>query len=149
MQIILLDKIAKLGNIGDQVNVKAGYARNFLIPTKKAVSATKENIQYFNTQRAALEADFQKRLAESTAIAEKIESLATITISSKSGDQGRLFGSIGTKDITDALAAHDINLDKGQVRIPQGTIRVLGSYQATINLHANISTSIAVEVVAE
>lgn len=149
MQIILLEKISKLGNIGDQVNVKAGYARNFLIPKKMAVSATKANIAYFNSKRSAFEADFQKKVAAAEAKAEQIHTLGAIVIKVKSGEQGRLFGSVGSRDIIEVLKEHNIELEKGEVKIPQETIRVLGTYEVNINLHANIHTTINVEVIAE
>ncbi len=149
MQIILLERISKLGNIGDQVNVKSGYARNYLIPRKMAVSATKANIEYFNSQKAAFEAEFNRKVALSNAIAEKITALSSITLPSKSGDQGRLFGSIGARDIVAVLASHDITVEKSEVRIPNSTIRTLGSYEVSIHLHGNITTTLNVEVIAE
>ncbi len=104
MQVILLDKIGNLGSLGDQVNVKAGYARNFLIPQGKAVMATKANVEMFETRRAELEANVAKQLAAAEARAESVNALE-VTIASKSGDEGKLFGSIGTRDIADAITA--------------------------------------------
>ena len=96
MQVILLDKVANLGSLGDQVNVKAGYARNFLVPQGKAVPATKKNVEFFEVRRAELEAKLADVLSAANARAEKINALGSVTIASKSGDEGKLFGSIGT-----------------------------------------------------
>lgn len=103
MQVILLDKVANLGSLGDQVNVKAGYARNFLVPQGKAVPATKKNVEFFEARRAELEAKLAEVLGAANARAEAINALGTVTIASKSGDEGKLFGSIGTRDIADSL----------------------------------------------
>jgi len=105
MQVILLDKVANLGSLGDQVNVKAGYARNFLVPQGKAVPATKKNVEFFEARRAELEAKLADVLAAANARAEAINALGTVTIASKAGDEGKLFGSIGTRDIADAVTA--------------------------------------------
>lgn len=105
MQVILLDKVANLGSLGDQVNVKAGYARNFLVPQGKAVPATKKNVEFFEARRAELEAKLADVLSAAEARAEKINALETVTIASKAGDEGKLFGSIGTRDIADAVTA--------------------------------------------
>ena len=110
MQVILLDKVANLGSLGDQVNVKAGYARNFLVPQGKAVPATKKNIEFFEARRAELEAKLAEVLAAANARAEKINALETVTIVSKAGDEGKLFGSIGTRDIADAVTAAGVEV---------------------------------------
>ena len=116
MQVILLDKVANLGSLGDQVNVKAGYARNFLVPQGKAVPATKKNIEFFEARRAELEAKLAEVLAAANARAEKINALETVTIASKAGDEGKLFGSIGTRDIADAVTAAGVEVAKSEVR---------------------------------
>lgn len=115
MQVILLDKVANLGSLGDQVNVKAGYARNFLVPQGKAVPATKKNIEFFEARRAELEAKLAEVLAAANARAEKINALETVTIASKAGDEGKLFGSIGTRDIADAVTAAGVEVAKSEV----------------------------------
>ena len=119
MQVILLDKVANLGSLGDQVNVKAGYARNFLVPQGKAVPATKKNVEFFEARRAELEAKLADVLAAANARAEAINALGTVTIASKAGDEGKLFGSIGTRDIADAVTAAGVKVAKSEVRLPQ------------------------------
>lgn len=149
MQIILLDKVVHLGNVGDQVNVKSGYARNYLIPQGKAVMATKENIAYFETRRAELEAKVAEALAAAQARAAQLSGLASITIASKAGDEGRLFGSIGTKDIADAVKAAGVEVAKSEVRLSEGPLRTLGEHEVRFQLHAEVFASLVVNVVAE
>ena len=121
MQVILLDKIANLGGLGDQVVVKSGFARNFLFPQGKAVPATKANIETFDARRADLEAKIAEQLVAAQARAEKLEALAEVTLVSKAGDEGKLFGSIGTRDIADAISAVGVEVAKSEVRLPLGT----------------------------
>jgi len=125
MQIILLDKVANLGSLGDQVNVKAGYARNFLIPQGKAVPATKKNIEFFQARRAELEAKLADVLKAAEQRAAEISALVKVTITSKAGDEGRLFGSIGTRDIADAVNARGVNVSKSEVRLPTAFFALL------------------------
>ena len=110
MQVILLDKVANLGSLGDQVNVKAGYARNFLVPQGKAVPATKKNVEFFEARRAELEAKLADVLSAAEARATKINELGSVTIASKAGDEGKLFGSIGTRDIAEAISAAGVEV---------------------------------------
>ncbi|TNG95327.1 50S ribosomal protein L9 [Pasteurellaceae bacterium USgator11] len=149
MQIILLDKVVHLGNVGDQVNVKAGFARNFLIPQGKAVMATKANIEHFETRRAELEAKVAKELAEAQARAESIAALTSVTIASKAGDEGRLFGSIGTRDIADAITAAGVKVEKSEVRLSEGPLRTTGEYEIRFQLHGEVFTSLIVNVIPE
>ncbi|ATC99541.1 MAG: 50S ribosomal protein L9 [Pseudomonadota bacterium] len=149
MQVILLDKIGNLGALGDQVSVKAGYARNFLFPKGKAVPATKANIESFEARRAELEAKVAEELAASQARAEKLEALAEVTLVSKAGDEGKLFGSIGTRDIADAITAVGLEVAKSEVRLPNGTIRETGEFDVAIQLHSEVTTTIKVIVIAE
>lgn len=149
MQVILLDKIGNLGALGDQVSVKAGYARNFLFPKGKAVPATKANIESFEARRAELEAKVAEELAASQARAEKLEALAEVTLVSKAGDEGKLFGSIGTRDIADAISAVGLEVAKSEVRLPNGTIRETGEFDVAIQLHSEVTTTIKVIVIAE
>ncbi|MBV7388070.1 50S ribosomal protein L9 [Pasteurellaceae bacterium TAE3-ERU1] len=149
MQIILLDKIVHLGNVGDQVNVKAGFARNFLIPQGKAVMATAENIAHFESRRAELEAKVAKELAEAQERAEKIAALGSVTIASKAGDEGRLFGSIGTRDISDAIKAAGVEVEKSEVRLSEGPLRTIGEHEVRFQLHGEVFTQLIVNVVAE
>ncbi|SET50540.1 50S ribosomal protein L9 [Thorsellia anophelis] len=149
MHVILLDKVANLGNLGDQVTVKPGYARNYLVPTGKAVPATKDNIAYFETRRAELEAKLAETLAAANQRAETIKSLGKVTIASKSGEQGRLFGSIGTRDIADAITAAGVAVTKSEVRLPNGVLRNTGEFEITLQVHSEVFVNINLEVVAE
>ncbi|WP_105200106.1 MULTISPECIES: 50S ribosomal protein L9 [unclassified Pseudoalteromonas] len=149
MQVILLDKIANLGSLGDQVSVKSGFARNFLFPKGKAVPATKVNIETFEARRAELEAKIAEELAASQARAEKLEALAEVTLVSKAGDEGKLFGSIGTRDIADAISATGIAVAKSEVRLPTGTIRETGEFDVAIQVHSEVTATIKVIVIAE
>lgn len=148
MQVILLDKIAKLGGLGDQVSVKAGYARNYLIPQGKAVMATKANIEAFGARRAELEAKLAANKAAAEERAAKLGELAAVVIASKSGDEGKLFGSIGTHDIADALTASGVEVAKSEVRLPNGTIRQVGEYDVAVHLHTDVEATVRVVVVA-
>ncbi|MCG7536733.1 50S ribosomal protein L9 [Pseudoalteromonas sp. OOF1S-7] len=149
MQVILLDKIANLGGLGDQVSVKSGFARNFLFPKGKAVPATKANIETFEARRAELEAKIAEELTAAQARAEKLEALAEVTLVSKAGDEGKLFGSIGTRDIADAITAVGLEVAKSEVRLPTGTIRETGEFDVSIQLHTDVTTAIKVIVIAE
>lgn len=120
MNIILLDKIANLGGLGDQVTVKSGYARNFLFPQGKAVPATKANVEKFEQRRAELEAKIADQLAAAEARAVKIQELAEVTIAAPAGDEGKLFGSIGTRDIADTITAAGVDVAKAEVKLPTG-----------------------------
>lgn len=149
MEIILLDKVANLGSLGDQVNVKAGYARNYLVPQGKAVPATKKNVEYFEARRAELEAKLASVLSAAEARAAKIVELANVTIASKAGDEGKLFGSIGTRDIADAVTAAGVEVVKSEVRLPEGALRTTGEHEVTFQLHSEVFAKLIVTVVAE
>ena len=149
MQVILLDKIAHLGKVGDQVNVKSGYARNFLIPQGKAVMATAANIEHFEARRAELEEKAAQALAAAVDRAARLEALGSVTIASKAGDEGRLFGSIGTRDIADAITAKGVEVAKSEVRLPNGLIRTLGEHEVTFQFHGEVFSHLNVIVVAE
>ena len=149
MNIILLDKIANLGGLGDQVTVKSGYARNFLFPQGKAVPATKDNVEKFEARRAELEAKIAEQLAAANARAEKVAELAEVTIAAPAGDEGKLFGSVGTRDIAEAITAAGVEVNKSEVRMPQGPIRQTGEYDIDLHLHAEVDAVVRVVVVAE
>ena len=149
MQVILLDKIAHLGKVGDQVNVKSGFARNYLIPQGKAVMATKANIEHFEARRAELEEKAAQALAAAVDRAARLEALGSVTIASKAGDEGRLFGSIGTRDIADAITAKGVEVVKSEVRLPNGLIRTLGEHQVTFQFHGEVFSHLNVVIVAE
>jgi large subunit ribosomal protein L9 len=148
MQVILLDKIGNLGGLGDQVNVKAGFARNFLIPQGKAVMATKANVEMFEARRAELEAKVAEQLTAAQARAEKVNALEAVVIESKAGDEGKLFGSIGTRDIADAITAAGVEVVKSEVRLPEGALRTTGEFEISIQLHSEVFAAINLQVVA-
>ena len=149
MEVILLENVGSLGTLGDTVTVKPGYGRNFLIPQGKAVPATEENVAKFEARRAELEAAAAAALSAAEARAQLIEGLAKVSIAATAGEEGKLFGSVGTRDIADAITAGGVEVDKSEVRLPDGVIRELGESQVVIQLHGDVSTSITVDVVAE
>lgn len=149
MQVILLDKIANLGGLGDLVTVKPGYARNYLIPQSKAVMATKENLAHFEARRAELEAKVAAALTAAQDRADKIAALGTVEITSKAGDEGRLFGSIGTNDIATALTAAGVAVAKSEVRLNDGLLRNTGEYEISLQLHSEVFATAKIVVVAE
>ncbi len=148
MNVILLEKIRNLGDLGDSVTVAAGYGRNFLIPQGKAVPATKENIQHFEERRAELQAAADEKLAKAQARAEQLAGL-TVTIAANAGDEGKLFGSVGTADIADAVTAQGVELEKKEVRMPEGAIRQTGEFTFEVHLHPEVEANIKVVVVGE
>ncbi|RTR40660.1 50S ribosomal protein L9 [Shewanella canadensis] len=149
MNVILLDKIANLGNLGDQVAVKAGYARNFLLPQGKAVVANTANTEVFEARRAELEAKLVADLAAANERAEKINALESIVIASKAGDEGKLFGSIGNRDIADAVTAAGVELAKSEVRLPLGALRTTGEFEVEVQVHTEVKAIVKLSVVAE
>lgn len=148
MEIILLERVADLGVLGDRVKVKPGYARNFLIPKGKATEATPKNIARFEARRAELERIAAEALAKARARAEQLAELI-VTLSVKSGSEGRLFGSVGSADIANAVSAAGIELQKQEVRLTDGSIRQIGEYDVDLHLHPEIKTQIRVNVIAE
>ncbi|MDU0353843.1 50S ribosomal protein L9 [Paraglaciecola aquimarina] len=149
MEIILLDKIANLGGLGDTVTVKSGYARNFLFPQGKAVPATKVNVEKFEARRAELEAKIAEGLAAAQARAEKIAELAEVTIASPAGDEGKLFGSVGTRDIADAITAAGVEVVKSEVKLPTGTLRETGEFEIDLQVHSDVTTTIKLIIIQE
>ena len=148
MEVILLEKVGKLGALGDQVNVKSGFGRNFLIPQGKAVPANKANKEAFEARRAELEAAAAEKLAAAQVRSEAMNELS-VTIVANAGDEGKLFGSIGTKDIADALAAAGQTVDKSEVKLPEGALRNIGTYAIAVQLHSDVSVDVTVQVEAE
>tara|TARA_R110000751_G_scaffold71416_1_gene144579 strand:+ start:1505 stop:1951 length:447 start_codon:yes stop_codon:yes gene_type:complete len=148
MEVILLDNIGKLGGLGDKVTVKPGYGRNYLVPYGLAVPATKDNIEAFEAQRAELEAQAAERKAEAEVRAEQLNDIE-LSLVSKAGDEGKLFGSIGPRDLADAISSAGIDVAKSEVRMPTGPIRQTGEYDIAIHLHAEVNTTVRVVVVAE
>jgi large subunit ribosomal protein L9 len=148
MNVILLEKVGKLGALGDTVSVKAGYGRNFLIPKGKAVPANKANIEAFEARRSELEAAAAEKLAAAQTRADAIGAL-TISIPANAGEEGKLFGSIGTNEIAAALLAAGHVVDKTEIRLPEGTLRALGETAVAIQLHSDITIEVTVALVAE
>jgi len=149
MDVILLEKVGKLGSIGDKINVKAGYGRNYLIPKGKAVFATESNMADFEARRSELEAAAAAELSGSEARAAKLAALETITIAANAGDEGKLFGSIGTRDIADAVTAAGVEVVKSEVKLPEGALREIGEFDIDIQVHADVTQTIKLAVVAE
>jgi large subunit ribosomal protein L9 len=148
MNVILLEKIGNLGDLGDEVSVKPGFARNYLLPQGKAVTADDENRTVFEGRRAELEASANEKLAEANTRAEKLVD-KELSIAVKSGEEGRLYGSVGTQNIADALTADGIPVERSEIRMPEGVIRVLGEYDIAIQLHTDVTAQIKVVVVPE
>jgi large subunit ribosomal protein L9 len=148
MEVILLENVGNLGSLGDKVDVKSGYGRNFLIPQGKAVPATEDNVAKFEARRAELEAAAQAALVAAEQRAAAIEALASVSIEATAGEEGKLFGSVGTRDISEAITAAGVEIDKSEVRLPEGVIRELGEDEVMLQLHGNVAASIAVAVVA-
>lgn len=148
MEVILLDKVGKLGNIGDKVSVKAGFGRNFLLPQGKAVAATAKNVAEFEERRAGLEAAAAAKKAEAEARAAKLAELS-VTIAANAGDEGKLFGSIGTRDIADAITAAGVEVTKSEVRLPEGVLREVGQFDIDVQLHPEVIQTVKLAVVAE
>jgi len=148
MEVILLEKIGKLGGLGDKVSVKAGFGRNYLIPQGKAVSATEANMARFEERRAELEKEAADKLASAAARGAALEGL-NITIAANAGDEGKLFGSIGSKDIADAITAAGTEVEKSEVRLPNGVIRTIGEFEIDVQLHAEVTATVTLTVVAE
>ena len=148
MEVILLQKVENLGNLGDKVKVRAGYGRNFLIPQGKAKPATAKNVAEFEQRRAELE----KHAAEALSTAEQRKTGLdgkVITINAKAGQEGKLFGSVGTVDIAEALTTSGQKVERKEVRMPQGPIRVAGEHKVEIHLHTDVNVEITVNIIAE
>ncbi len=146
MQVILLDKIGKLGDLGDTVNVKAGYGRNFLLPAGKAMLATKENLAIIEEQKAEL----VKKMEESKSKAIKRGELLTelvLSISAKVGEEGKLFGSVGTQDISDAIKQQSIEVEKKEILLADGPLRTVGTHKIAIRLHPDVTIELEVLIV--
>jgi large subunit ribosomal protein L9 len=148
MQIILLEKVVNLGNLGDVVRVKDGYARNFLIPNRMARRATTTAIAEFEAKRAELEKVAAEKLAASQAQGEKLSGL-TVQISQKSGVDGRLFGSVTNFDISEALTKQGFAVEKAQIRMPQGPLKIVGDHAVSVALHTDVVVEITVAVLGE
>jgi large subunit ribosomal protein L9 len=148
MDIILLQKVANLGQIGDRVKVKSGYARNFLVPTGRATMATPANIAKFEAQRHVLEAKAHQELSAAQERAVKFENFK-LELKAKAGTEGKLFGSIGTSDIAEAAVKAGQPISRSEVRMPTGPIRVTGEHQVQLHLHTDVDVTLTVTIVAE
>jgi len=148
MQIILLEKITNVGNLGDVVKVKDGFARNFLIPQGKAKRATPENLKAIEARRTELEKAANEKLTDAQSIAEQLEGKA-VQISQKAGVDGRLFGSVGTMDVVEALKGQGLKVEKSMVRLPNGPLKHVGEHPVTVVLHSDVIAHITVTVVAD
>jgi large subunit ribosomal protein L9 len=148
MQIILLEKVVNLGNLGDVVKVKDGYARNFLIPQRMAKRATPSAMAEFEARRAELERVAAEKLAAAHGVAEKMNGTA-VSVARKAGMDGRLFGSVGNADVAEALKAAGFDIDKAAIRMPDGPLKAIGEFPLEVALHTDVLASITVSVVAE
>ena len=148
MEVILLERIGKLGDLGERVDVKAGYGRNYLIPQGKAIPATPENVARFEEQRAELERKAAETLAAAEARAARLADLS-VTITHQAGEGGKLFGSVGTSDIADAVTRAGVEISRKEVRLPEGPLRMTGEYEIDIQLHSLVTQPIKVIIEAE
>lgn len=149
MEIVLLENIDNLGSLGDKVSVKAGFARNYLFPGGKAKPATAKNLAEFEAKRAELEKAAAETLAAAQARKTALETLAKVTINAKVGTEGKLFGSIGTADIADAITAAGTEVEKRDVRLPDGALRTTGEHEIDIHLYTDVIATIIVDIVGE
>jgi large subunit ribosomal protein L9 len=148
MEVILLEKVANLGNLGDKVVIKPGYGRNYLVPYGKAVVATATKIAEFEARRAELEKAAAEKLSAAQTRAAALSKLQVV-IAHKAGDEGKLFGSIGTQNIADAVSEAGVLVEKHEIRLPQGAIRQVGEYQIDINCHTDVVVKMPIKIIAE
>jgi large subunit ribosomal protein L9 len=148
MEVILLQKVANLGNIGDKVKVKSGFGRNFLLPQGKATLATPANVAKFEERRAELEKSAREQLTSATDRAAALQGFK-LSITAKAGTEGKLFGSVGTADISEALKRAGHNITRSEVRMPNGPLRTVGEHSVNLHLHADIDVPVPVTIVAE
>ena len=149
MDVILLEKMGKLGELGDRVTVKPGYGRNFLIPQGKAVPATESNVAEFEARRTELESSAAEAIAAAEVRGGHLAELGVITVTANAGEEGKLFGSIGTRDIADAVTAAGVEISKSEVRLPEGALRELGDYEVSIHLHSDVDGTVQLAIVQE
>jgi large subunit ribosomal protein L9 len=149
MKVILLDKINKLGNLGDQVNVKSGFGRNYLLPFGKAITATESNVKAFEERRTELELAASNSLTQAQGRASQLEALGELTITANASDEGKLFGSIGTREIAETINKENITLNKSEIRLPEGALRNLGQYSIPIQVHHDISVDLIINIIPQ
>ena len=148
MEIILLEKIENLGALGDKVNVKPGYGRNYLVPQGKAAPATAENIAEFETRRAELEKLSATALQAAETRRSALEGMQ-LTILAKAGEEGKLFGSIGTAEIASSISEKNVTVERNEVRLPEGAFRMLGEYEVELHLHTDVNVAVKLTIEAE
>ncbi|MFO3514877.1 50S ribosomal protein L9 [Legionella pneumophila serogroup 1] len=146
MEVILLEKVRNLGNLGDKVHVKSGYGRNYLIPQNKAVFATEQNIELFEKRRAELEKKAQQALANAEQRAAKLND-TTIVISAMASDEGKLYGSVGVNEIKDALVEKQIEISKREIVMPEGPLHSIGNYVVEVHVHSDVVANLQVEII--
>lgn len=149
MEVVLLEKIGRLGDIGDTVKVKAGFGRNFLVPQGKAVYATKKNLEVFESRRADLEKQEAEKLKIAKERSEKIASLGVIKITAVVGEEGKLFGSVGVREIEEAINAVGGEISKNEINLPDGAYKQVGEYSVDIQLHSDITISVGILIESE
>jgi len=149
VEVILLERIRKLGALGDTVKVKRGYGRNYLVPQGKAVYATPDNIKKFEARRAELEKAEAEHLKTARARAEALSALQVVTMSAKAGEEGKLFGSVGTRDIADAITQAGVEIAKSEIHLPMGALRQTGEYDIDVELHTDVRVLVKVNIVPE
>jgi large subunit ribosomal protein L9 len=149
MEVILLEKVTKLGELGDKVTVKPGYGRNFLIPQGKAVPATADAVAAFEARRAELEGAAAEAVAQAEVRAGRLAELGQIIITVVAGEEGKLFGSVGTRDIADAVTSAGVEMNKAEVRLPEGALREVGEYEINVHLHTDVDAVVQLAIVAE
>jgi len=148
MEVILLEKVGKLGTVGDKVNVKSGFGRNYLLPKGKAAAATEGNLKEFEERRAELEKAAANKKEAAEIRARELEDVK-VTIAVKAGDEGKLFGSIGARDIADAITAAGVSVTKSEVKLPEGTLREVGEYEIDVQLYVDVTQVVGLIIEAE
>ena len=148
MEVILLEKVGRMGNVGDKVNVRSGYARNFLFPFAKAIPATRDNLANFEARKAELLKVAAEKQSAAQARADKLNGLI-ITIEANAGDEGKLFGSVGTRDIAEAITAAGQAVEKSEVLLPAGALREIGEFDVSLYLGSEVSATIKLHVVPQ
>ncbi len=148
MEVILLERVGRLGTVGDRVKVRSGYGRNYLLPQGKAITATAQNIAAFEARRAELEASAGERRKSAESRAAKLGELV-VTITANAGDEGKLFGSVGARDIAEAITAAGVEVAKSEVKLPSGTLREVGQYDIDLQLHDDVVQTVKVVIEAQ
>ena len=149
MEVILMENVENLGSVGDKVSVKSGFARNYLVPQGKAKMATAANLAEFEAQRAELEKAAAEALRAAEARKAQIEALGVIEVSARVGSEGKLFGSVGVADVCDAIATHDVTVEKSEIRMPEGALREVGEHIVDIHLYTDVDTQVTINIIGE